>query len=86
MQESLKPNALELLDVLMEVVANDDEDNASAALKTIVELHKAYKTHMEERVAPFFQMVQEMFKNMPEAVRETFDDPVGVSWLIIVAR
>lgn len=77
MQDALKVSAQELTAALMVVVRDDDEDNAATALKIVVELHKAYKTQLEEHVSPFFSMVQEMYRNMEEAVRDTFDNPVS---------
>lgn len=75
MNEALKGSATELLSELMKVVEEDDEDNAATALKIVVELHKAYKTHLEDQVVPFFDMVQKMYRNMDQAVENNFDNP-----------
>jgi transformation/transcription domain-associated protein len=62
------------MDLCLNILKSDNEDNAVICLKIIVELHKNFKSTLEGHVQPFFDAVQEMYRNMAIAVRETFDE------------
>jgi hypothetical protein len=70
--EALKPHSNPLMASLMDVLTKDNEDNASLALKIIVDLHKNYKSLVEDQVQPFFDFVQEAYSNMESAVAQAF--------------
>ena len=55
----------------------DNEDNASIALKVLVELNRSYKGSLEENAKNFLDIVMEMYANMEQAVKEAFDDQVA---------
>ncbi|KAJ3171894.1 hypothetical protein HDU87_008212 [Geranomyces variabilis] len=72
--EHLKQLLPGVMNALMRVLKEDNEENAALCLKILVDLHKAYKPHLEEWGQPFFTTVQQMYKNMDETLKETFDD------------
>ncbi|KAJ3410576.1 hypothetical protein HDV05_003644 [Chytridiales sp. JEL 0842] len=72
--DALKAYAVALMDICISVLKTDNEDNAVICLKIIMELHKNFKASLEEKVEPFFEIVQQMYKNMVDAVKETFDE------------
>ncbi|KAI8897674.1 hypothetical protein BC833DRAFT_539959 [Globomyces pollinis-pini] len=72
--EALKPYAHDLMVLLMDVLANDNEENAVICLKIIVDLHKHYTSIMQDQVQSFLHIVKEMYSNMEYAVQQTFDD------------
>ncbi|KAJ3191208.1 hypothetical protein HK101_007980 [Irineochytrium annulatum] len=63
----------------MQLLRCDNEENAVISLKIISEMHKVYKGALEDQVQPFFDIVSEMYQNMAQAVRETFDDPASAA-------
>jgi hypothetical protein len=48
--DPLRPRVGQLADLAMHVLANDNEENAVVALRVIIELHKAYVPHLEDKV------------------------------------
>ncbi|KAI8925789.1 hypothetical protein BC831DRAFT_256646 [Entophlyctis helioformis] len=72
--DALKSYAQDLMKVLMSVLRTDNEENAVICLKIIVDLHKNYKTIVEDYVQPFLDTVQEMYQNMEKAVADAFGD------------
>ncbi|KAI9104837.1 hypothetical protein DFS34DRAFT_691063 [Phlyctochytrium arcticum] len=72
--EILRTLMPDLMKALMHVLKEDNEENGCLALKIIVDFHKAYKAALEEWVQPFFEIVQEMYQNMEEAVKDVFDE------------
>lgn len=70
--DTLKPMASNILDVVMEVVRTDNEDNGVLCMKIITVLHRAYKTQLLYQVQPFLDLVKEMFTNIPQVVNEVF--------------
>jgi transformation/transcription domain-associated protein len=74
--DSLKVFAVELMKVLLNVLVQDNEENAVVSLKIIVDLHKNYTVLMKDYVQQFMEIVKEMYKNMPVAVTSQFGDQV----------
>ncbi|KAJ3053641.1 hypothetical protein HK097_003754, partial [Rhizophlyctis rosea] len=70
----LRPYASELIDTMMHVFRVDNEENATIALKILMELNRTYKGFLEANAQAFLDIVMEMYGNMEQAVKETFDD------------
>ncbi|KAF9958937.1 hypothetical protein BGZ72_010618 [Mortierella alpina] len=73
--ESFRPYAPDLLKLLMHLLRVENEDNAVTCLKTIIDLHRSYKQILESQVQPFIDIVQEMYRNMEQTVKDQFDNP-----------
>jgi transformation/transcription domain-associated protein len=73
--DTLKPYATELLQLLMDLLKIENEDNAVICLKIIIELYKSYKLLLEDQVQPFLDIVREMYLNMEQTVKDAFDSP-----------
>jgi transformation/transcription domain-associated protein len=58
----------------MELVKTENEDNAVLCMKTIMDFHRHYQKQLIDKVQPFLDLIQEVFRMMPRAVRETFDN------------
>ena len=69
----VEPYAGEMVDLLMELVRNENEDNAVICMKTIMDLERRQVKATQNRVQPFLELIQEMFETMPQVVRDTFD-------------
>lgn len=85
MNDIFEPYAAQVLDVLQELLASENEDNGVLCIKIITLLHKAYKLTLEDRVQLFIDIVITIYKNMPSAVLEAFNqeqegspDPSGL--------
>jgi len=73
--DSFRAYAPELLKLLMHLLRVENEDNAVTCLKTIIDLHRSYKQILESQVQPFIDIVQEMYRNMEQTVKDQFDNP-----------
>lgn len=71
----MEPYALDMIDTLMSLVRVENEDNAVLCLKTIMDLERHQPKTTEPRVQPFLDLIQEMFNEMEQVVRDTFDTP-----------
>ncbi|KAI9209824.1 uncharacterized protein BJ171DRAFT_609195 [Polychytrium aggregatum] len=74
--EALREFVPNLMSSFVHLLKVDNEENAVICLKIIVEFHKIYKAALEDYVQPFFDIVQDMYKNMDAAVQEAFDVPL----------
>ncbi|KAH0562572.1 hypothetical protein GP486_002747 [Trichoglossum hirsutum] len=74
--EALEPYAPELVDQLMALVQVENEDNAVLCMKTIMDYQRQHTKVLGDRVQPFLDLIKEMFQQMPQAVKEAFDNPV----------
>jgi transformation/transcription domain-associated protein len=73
--ETLKEYAPDLCKMLMRLLRVENEDNAVVCVKIIIDLHRAFKYALEDQVQPFLDIVQEIFKNMEQTVKDVFDAP-----------
>ncbi|KAI8819858.1 uncharacterized protein EV422DRAFT_620718 [Fimicolochytrium jonesii] len=73
--EALKPILAHIMNALMRLLRDDNEDNGALALKILVDLHKNFKPNLDEWVQGFLETVQQMYKNMEDTLKETFEDP-----------
>ncbi|KAK9475364.1 uncharacterized protein V1510DRAFT_427714 [Dipodascopsis tothii] len=73
MNEHYKPYAVQVLLLLMGLLRIENEENGVLCMKIVTGLHRQYKNALDEHVRPFLDLVVEMYKNMPQVVRETFD-------------
>lgn len=73
--ETLKEYAPELCKMLMHLLKVENEDNAVVCVKIIIDLHRSFRHSLEDQVQPFLDIVQEIFKNMEQTVKDVFDAP-----------
>ncbi|KAI9356612.1 hypothetical protein BD770DRAFT_444067 [Pilaira anomala] len=73
--EALKEYAPDLCRMLMHLLKVENEDNAVVCVKIIIDLHRTYRHALEDQVQPFLDIVQEIFKNMEQTVKDVFDAP-----------
>lgn len=71
----MRPFALDLLKVLMHLLRVENEDNAVICLKIIIDMHRSYKQMLQDQVQPFLDIVQDMYRNMEQTVKDAFDMP-----------
>ncbi|KAH0547803.1 hypothetical protein FGG08_000060 [Glutinoglossum americanum] len=74
--EALEPYAPDLVDLLMGLVQIENEDNAVLCMKTIMDYQRQHTKVLADRVQPFLDLIKEMFQQMPQAVKDAFDNPV----------
>ncbi|EPB81798.1 hypothetical protein HMPREF1544_11483 [Mucor circinelloides 1006PhL] len=73
--EILKEYAPELCKMLLHLLRVENEDNAVVCVKIIIDLHRSFRHVLEDQVQPFLDIVQEIFKNMEQTVKDVFDAP-----------
>jgi transformation/transcription domain-associated protein len=66
--------ARDIMTVLMQIVRTDNEDNAVMSLKIMIDLHRQFNSIITDQVQPFLDFVCEMYANMPNLVKEAFDN------------
>ncbi|EFE39399.1 hypothetical protein TRV_05919 [Trichophyton verrucosum HKI 0517] len=71
----VEPYAGDMVDLLIELVRNENEDNAVICMKTIMDLQRRQIRATQSRVQAFLELIQNMFEGMPQVVRDTFDTP-----------
>ncbi|KAI8806472.1 hypothetical protein BJ742DRAFT_680099, partial [Cladochytrium replicatum] len=70
---ALLPFAVQLMDIIMAILRSDNEDNGAICLKILVELHKNFRSVLEDHVQLFFELVKDMYQSMDSVVKEIFD-------------
>ncbi|KAI8099099.1 uncharacterized protein BX664DRAFT_310101 [Halteromyces radiatus] len=73
--EPLKEYSPELCRTLMHLLRVENEDNAVVCVKIIIDLHRSFRHVLEDQVQPFLDIVQEIFRNMEQTVKDAFDAP-----------
>lgn len=73
--EALKAYVPELCKALMKILRVENEDNAVVCVKIIIDLHRSFRQVLEDQVQPFLDIVQEIFQNMEQTVKDSFDNP-----------
>lgn len=73
--EALKEYVPELCKALMKILRVENEDNAVVCVKIIIDLHRSFRQVLEDQVQPFLDIVQEIFQNMEQTVKDSFDNP-----------
>lgn len=56
----------------MKLLRVDNEDNGVICMKIVTNFHRTYKSHLQDQVQPFLKLVMEIYKNIPQVVRDTF--------------
>ncbi|SNX86514.1 related to TRA1 - component of the Ada-Spt transcriptional regulatory complex [Melanopsichium pennsylvanicum] len=72
-QEVLKPYADSLMTAMLNVLRDDNEDNAVLALKVIIDLHRSFKAVLQDQVQPFLELVKTLYTNMNNTVQHAFE-------------
>ncbi|KAI2623256.1 hypothetical protein GGR54DRAFT_44205 [Hypoxylon sp. NC1633] len=71
--EPFEPYAEEVVDILMGLVRNDNEDNATLCVKIISDIMRHQPKVLHGKVQPFLDLIQELFEQMEKVVREQLD-------------
>ncbi|BFZ59893.1 transcription-associated protein 1 [Saitoella coloradoensis] len=71
--EVYRPYASDVFLRFIQILRTDNEENAIVCLQTIIDFHRSYKQHLEDHVQSFLDTVQDMYRNMPQAVKDAFD-------------
>ncbi|KAI1870649.1 uncharacterized protein JN550_005192 [Neoarthrinium moseri] len=71
--EPFEPYAEEVVDILMGLVKNDNEDNATLCVKIISDIMRHQPKVLQGKVQPFLTLIQELFEQMERVVREQLD-------------
>ncbi|TAQ89061.1 hypothetical protein B7494_g2646 [Chlorociboria aeruginascens] len=75
--EPFEPYAEDVVELLMNLVRNDNEENASLCVKTIMDIMRSQTKVLQEKVQPFLGLIQELFDQMESVVRDQLDNPPG---------
>ncbi|KAI0129256.1 hypothetical protein F4776DRAFT_162016 [Hypoxylon sp. NC0597] len=72
--EPFEPYAEEIVDILMSLVRNDNEDNATLCVKIISDIMRHQPKVLQGKVQPFLDLIQELFEQMEKVVKEQLDN------------
>ncbi|KAI7852465.1 hypothetical protein BDC45DRAFT_550494 [Circinella umbellata] len=59
----------------MHLLRVENEENAVVCVKIIIDLHRSFRHVLEDQVQPFLDIVQEIYQNMEQTVKDAFDSP-----------
>lgn len=71
--EPLKEHAVDICKTLMHLLRVENEENAVVSVKIIIDLHRSFRHVLEDQVQPFLDIVQEIYQNMEQTVKDAFD-------------
>lgn len=73
-----KQNIRDLIKACQSILFEDHEDNGAIAQKVLADVHKTYKTGLEEFTSPYFDWLCQLFQNFPDYVaRHLEKNPEG---------
>ncbi|KAI1169286.1 FAT domain-containing protein [Nemania serpens] len=72
--EPFEQYAKEVVDLLVTLVRNDNEDNATLCVKIISDVMRHQPKMLHDRVQPFLDLIQGLFEQMEKVVREQLDN------------
>lgn len=67
--EAMKEKFMDVLALAMQVLQNDNEENAVTAIHIIFDLQKNYRQHLVGQLQPFLDFVFRLYKSFPEIVK-----------------
>ncbi|KAK3945124.1 hypothetical protein QBC46DRAFT_435929 [Diplogelasinospora grovesii] len=80
--EPFEPYAEEVVDLLMNLVRNDNEDNAVLCVKIVSDIMRHQHKVLGGKVQAFLSLIQDLFEQLDRVVREQLDNtaaPVGAT-------
>lgn len=77
--EVLRPFVQELLKLSLQVLTNDNEDNALISIRIIFDLLRNFRPTVESEVQPFLDFVCNIYHNFKSTVNHFFNNPNAVS-------
>ncbi|PMB68789.1 Transcription-associated protein 1 [Beauveria bassiana] len=72
--EPLEPYAIEVVDLLMQLVRTDNEDNATLCVKITSDIMRHQHKVLQGKVQQFLSLIQELFEQTDKVVREQLDN------------
>ncbi|KAI0870073.1 FAT domain-containing protein [Hypoxylon argillaceum] len=72
--EPFEQYAKEAVDLLMTLVRNDNEENATLCVKIISDIMRHQPKVLQDKVQPFLNLIQELFEQMEKVVKEQLDN------------
>ncbi|WPK23814.1 hypothetical protein PUMCH_001060 [Australozyma saopauloensis] len=72
MTETFEPYSQGILTCLTKILPEENEDNGVLCLKIVSSLHKAYKTTLSEQVDPFLAIIDTVYDNLDQTVKDVF--------------
>ena len=67
--EALRSRILEVFTMSMDILKNDNEENAFHAIHIIFDLQKNYRTQLNGQVQPFLDFVRQLYQNFGETMK-----------------
>lgn len=72
--EPFEPYAEETVDLLMQLIRNDNEDNATLCVKITSDIMRHQHKALQPKVQAFLTLIQELFEQMEKMVRDQLDN------------
>lgn len=74
MTETFEPYSQGILTCLTKILPEENEDNGVLCMKIITSLHKAYKATLSNQVDPFLAIIDTVYDNLEQTVKDVFSD------------
>lgn len=71
--EPFEPYAVEIVNLLIDLVKVDNEENASICVKSIMDIMRHQTKILQDQVQPFLCLIQELFGQMEAVVQDQLD-------------
>ncbi|KAF4120545.1 transformation/transcription domain-associated protein [Geosmithia morbida] len=75
--EPFEPFAPETVDLLIQLVRNDNEENATLAIKVVSDIMRHQPKALKDHIQKFLNLILELFEQMGNIVKEQLDNPSG---------
>ncbi|KAI0220626.1 transcription-associated protein 1 [Massospora cicadina] len=73
--EALRFQAQNISKTLFQILKTDNEDNALASLKILVDMFRCYRNDLGNAIVLLFEAIRDIYANMESVVRDLFDNP-----------
>lgn len=75
--EAMRQYVTEVHALMIHLLRNDNEDMGVQAIKITINIHRTYKTLLEQQSMAFVEWITELYKGMEDVLEKTFksDEP-----------
>lgn len=81
LNQSFESHSMEVLEALITLLPLENEENGILCLKILTSLFKSFRAILQDRVTDFIAVIMQMYQNIPELVKNTFNETGSTSAL-----
>lgn len=77
--EHVRPLAPEITLLMIHIMRTDNEDNAVAAIKVVLDMYRGHRQVLDTQVKAFMEVILEIFKDVPSVIQSLIETPPQAS-------